>query len=81
MKITAIVFNFIALGLIIFFFIDEMSYLDVDELLPFVVFFLAPLFSLIAILKGGGENALSLYFKRKALEEKSKIKKLSDEER
>lgn len=43
------------------------------------VLFAAPISSLIALFLKGGDSWIGLYFKRKALEEKQKIEKLSGE--
>ena len=48
-----------------------------DEWLLIVVLFAAPLSSLVALTRVGGESWLGLYFKRKALEEKQRIKSLN----
>ena len=42
-----------------------------------VLLFAAPLSSLVALQHVGGESWVGLYFKRKALEEKQRIKSLS----
>ncbi len=48
-----------------------------DEWFLVVVLFAAPLSSLVALTHVGGESWVGLYFKRKALEEKQRIKSLS----
>lgn len=47
-----------------------------DEIFQVIVLFAAPISSLVALFLKGGESWLGLYFRRKALEEKEKIKKL-----
>ena len=52
---------------------------EIGEWLIIALWFSLPLFNLICILKKTAENNfISLYFKRKALEEKIKIEKLSE---
>lgn len=48
-----------------------------DEWFLVVVLFAAPLSSLVALTRVGGESWVGLYFKRKVLEEKQRIKSLS----
>ena len=48
-----------------------------DEWFLVVVLFAAPLSSLVALTRVDGESWVGLYFKRKALEEKQRIKNLS----
>lgn len=48
-----------------------------DEWLWVAVLFAAPLSSLVALTRVGGESWVGLYFKRKALEEKQRINNLS----
>jgi len=52
-----------------------------DEIFLIVVLFAAPISSIVALSLKGGDSWLGLYFKRKALEEKQKIKKLGDQEK
>jgi hypothetical protein len=47
-----------------------------EELFLVIILLAAPLVSLIALTKFGGESWLGLYFKRKALEEKQRIRNL-----
>jgi hypothetical protein len=47
-----------------------------DEWFLIAVLFAAPLSSLVALTRIGGESLVGLYFKRKALEEKQRIKSL-----
>ncbi|HEU0189110.1 MAG TPA: hypothetical protein VFQ97_03860 [Gallionella sp.] len=52
-----------------------------DEIFLVVVLFAAPISSIVALSLKGGESWLGLYFKRKALEEKQKIKNLGGPEK
>ena len=47
-----------------------------EEISIFMILFTAPILSLIALLRIGGNNWLGLYFKRKALEEQKRINDL-----
>lgn len=76
MRILAILFNLLLLGEVIYLLSKEN--IDGKVLLLIIPITLAPIFSLIAIFQG--ENWLSLYFKRRALEEKQKIDQLSENE-
>jgi hypothetical protein len=53
---------------------------DPVSLLLLFLFALTPLVNLIYIFFGSGESWLTLYFKRKAMEEKKKIDELSRKE-
>jgi hypothetical protein len=74
MKIAAVLFNIILLGLTIFILIDEG--IDTDTIFYYLIFIITPLLSLYTILSTKNESWLSLFLKRKALEEKKKIEKL-----
>lgn len=52
-----------------------------DEIFLVVVLFAAPISSIVALSLKGGESWMGLYFKRKALEEKQKIKNLGGPEK
>ena len=75
MRILAILFNLLLIGVVIFLFAKE-GVPKGNELLLLIPMIFAPIFSLIAIF-GASDNWLSLYFKRKALEEKQKIDQLT----
>lgn len=75
MRILAILFNLLLIGVVIFLFVKE-GVPKGNELLLVIPMIFAPIFSLIAIF-GANDSWLSLYFKRKALEEKRKIDQLT----
>ena len=77
MRIVAIVFNFILLGVVVFLFVTE-GVPSGDEWLFLIPMIAAPVCSIIALLCSTGDSWLPLYFKRKALEEKKKIEALND---
>lgn len=52
-----------------------------DEIFLILVLFAAPISSIVALSLKGGESWFGLYFKRKALEEKQKIKSLGDHDK
>ena len=76
MRILAIVFNLFLLGVLIFLLAKEGAPKD-EAWLLIIPGILSPIFSLIAIFGVKGDNWLSLYLKRKALEEKQKIDQLT----
>lgn len=76
MKITAIILNFLLLVTVIYLFMTKGAPNE-DELFLVFVLFAAPISSLVALFVKGGDSWLSLYLKRKTLEERKKIKDLS----
>ena len=52
-----------------------------NEIFLIVMLFAAPISSIVALALKDGESWLGLYFKRKVLEEKQKIKNLGDPEK
>ena len=76
MRYLAIFSNVFLLGVVVFLLASEGAP-EGGYWLLFIPMVLAPLFSLIAIFGTKGDNWLSLYFKRKVLEEKRKIDQLS----
>jgi len=76
MRILAILFNLLLIGVVIFLLAKE-GVPEGNELLLVIPMIFAPIFSLIAIFGAKGDNWLSLYLKRKALEEKQKIDQLT----
>jgi len=82
-RIIAISLNLIALGTLVFLVITEgLPRVEEPEAwFGFGMFFATPTGSLIALFRHrqrGGNGWLSLYFKRRALEEKKKIEDLSN---
>lgn len=76
MKWIAIGFNLLLIATMIYMFITQGAP-HKDDAFVVAVCFAAPITSLFALRSVGSENWISLFFKRKALEEKSKIEKLS----
>ena len=76
MKTLAILFNLLLLGVVSYLFAKE-GVPKGNEILLVIPLTLAPVFSLITIFAGKRDNWLSLYLKRKALEEKQKIDQLT----
>lgn len=80
MRIIAVLLNLIILGLALFF-LAKKGMPSGDDWLLLIPWILAPIINLIAImLCTKGDNWFSLYFKRKALEEKRKIEQLNSHE-
>jgi hypothetical protein len=80
MRYIAIIANVILLGVSIFLSIDEMSGgLDAEELFFISIFLIAPVLSIIVLVSTNPatDSWISLWFRRKALEEKKKIEELS----
>ncbi len=75
MKMIAILLNLILLSFVGYLIYDK-GIPDDEEFFIFLLFTATPFFNLIAILTSHGETFLSLYLKRKALEEKKKIENL-----
>ncbi len=78
MKLSAILLN-IALIVTFCFMTAKFGLPKIDEreFLLFLLIFVTPLINLLYIFFSKGESWLALYFKRKAMEEKRKIEKLS----
>lgn len=79
MKWIAISLNLVLVVMLVYLFATEGAPRK-DELFLVVIFFAAPVSSLLALFLRGSETWMGLYFKRKALEEKKKIEKLGKEE-
>jgi hypothetical protein len=76
MRILATIFNIVLIGVVIFEFIKSGIPKGNDWLI-FILLFFAPIFNMIALFVQKGDNWLSLFLKRKALEEKQKIDQLT----
>ena len=81
MRILAILFNLLLLGVFIFMFATEGSPIDWGGWLMAVSISLAPILSIVALVMNckGGKSFIGLWFARKALEEKKKIEKLQSQ--
>jgi len=77
MRLVAIILNIALIGTVIFL-ISQDSRMSGKEIAMAALFLSAPIASLIAFYFNKGESWVSLYFKRKAMEEKAKIDKLND---
>ena len=80
MKWIAIILNVVLIVIVIYLLLTTKGRDATDDVF-FVVFFGAPISSLVALTLKGGESWIGLYFKRKALEEKQKIEKLGGEKK
>jgi hypothetical protein len=78
MRSLAIVLNIILIGTVIYLFSDMKSVSGKDLGLA-ALFISAPIASLFSFYLQRGESWLSLYFKRKALEEKKKIERMNSD--
>jgi len=78
MRILAIIMNLIILGLLQYIVITE-GY-STNDALKMELFSLIPLVNLYVLYFYKGGNWVALYFKRKALEEKAKIKLLNEKD-
>ena len=77
MRLVATILNIVLIGTVILL-ISQDSRMSEKELAMSALFLLTPIASLIAIYFNRGESWISLYFKRKAMEEKKIIDKLND---
>lgn len=77
MRGLAIVLNVVLIGTVIYL-VSTSDKPSGKDLALAALFIGAPLVSLLAFYFSGGENWLSLYLKRKALEEKAKIARLNE---
>jgi len=76
MRILAAIFNIVLIGVVIFAFM-ESGIQKWNDWLIFILWVFVPIFSIIALFVQKGDNWLSLFIKRKALEEKQKIDQLT----
>ncbi len=77
MRYVAIFFNVVLIGTVVYL-VGVQSSVSGKDLALAALFLTAPISSLIAFYMQGAESWLSLYFKRKTLEEKKKIQDLND---
>lgn len=76
MKIITILLNIILFGFAIYLWIVDAPQVGGVELFAFLMVLITPLLNLYIICSTKGGDWLSLFLKRKALEEKKKIEKL-----
>jgi hypothetical protein len=82
MRLIATLLNLVVIAVLIGDVIYRMFYQELGIPYAWVAMLLAPpLFSLIAIRAPHADDWLSLYFKRKALEERKKIERLNAKDR
>ena len=81
MKLLAIVFNFLMIAVVVFFIATQgfPKPNKGDDFWLMLLWIICPSINLLVIFSNthGGDNFFSLFMKRKALEEKSKIEQLS----
>lgn len=82
MKIASTVLNIMLLGFVIFKLLEHgLPRTDENDFLPFLLFSATPIVTLYYLLfSSNRESWLQLYFRRKAAEEKQKLKQLEDRE-
>lgn len=83
MRILSILLNIILIAIVIFMVADNGWPRNIEEQLMVCVFFATPVFSLITfwgLQSDSSDSWISLYFQRKKLEEKAKLKKLKNSE-
>ncbi len=79
MRRTAVVLNIILLLFVAYGLTTDGFPTEAKGILFVLLLIVAPLFSVVALFRGTGESWLSLYLRRKALEEKKKIESLTTE--
>lgn len=81
MKILALISNFALLGFVCYCLFKSGIPKSNEDIVAFSVMTLTPILNLVALFFSGiGENWLSLYLKRKALEEQRRIDKLAQKD-
>ena len=78
MRLLAIILNIVLIGTVIYLFSDMKS-VSGKDLGMAALLISAPIASLLSFYLQRGESWLSLYFKRKALEEKKKIERMNSD--
>jgi hypothetical protein len=81
MRKVAIGLNAILFSFVIYWLATDGIPSDAKGVLIFILLLLTPIVSVPALLSGTSESWLSLYLRRKSLEEKKKIENLSNSER
>lgn len=77
MRILAIALNILLFLMGIYLIaVEKTDSLSTEELLIYGVLFAAPISALAALILRGGDSWISLYFERKAMEERNKIDQL-----
>ena len=77
-KFFAVIANLCLLGTAVLFFVTEGPPREGRGFFIAILMILAPILSFIAMLRHSGENWLSLYLRRKAIEEQAKIDRLTN---
>jgi hypothetical protein len=78
MRAIAIGLNFLVLGAVLYLFLSsDPGYPKGKDLALMVLFLVAPIASLVALDFSGRDGWLTLFLKRKALEEKKRIERLN----
>jgi hypothetical protein len=78
MFVFSMLMNVVLILMAVFLMIDEGS-LNTEELLIYSILIVTPIVNIITLFSGGkNNNWFTLYFKRKSMEEKMKIEKMSD---
>ena len=78
MRIMSLALNTMMLLMGLYFWVDNGNPNRIEELILLILLMITPLFNTLYILQNSGDNFISLYLKRKAMEEKMKIEKMND---
>jgi hypothetical protein len=81
MRIIAVLLNLLLLGFFISWFIEDGVPEEPVVFCFMLVGLLSPIINLIVIFSNSGNNYISLFLKRKALEEKMKIEQISQKQK
>jgi len=79
MRLLAIILNIVLIGTVIYPLFSDMKSVSGKDLGMAALLISAPIASLLSFYLQRGESWLSLYFKRKALEEKKKIERMNSD--
>jgi len=77
MRLIAIILNVALIGTVVYL-VSEDTHLKGKEIAMAALFLSAPIANLAVFYFSNSESWISLYFKRKAMEEKAKINRLND---
>ncbi len=78
LKRIGTILNIAFIGFVIYLIIENFDYFDIEDYLISTAFILFSLINIVLIATNKNEDFISLYFRRKTLEEKKKIQELEN---